>query len=419
MRSRLRLVRLLVLSIAPAGIVFTASIAQAQFGTNPFSNNPSFGTLNKKNVTLRSKLPPLYNARGKSVEIAANDALLTTAIEKQLTQNDSSIRVGSTSPDLLIECAISHSDPVHLVKATSNTGTTDSWQGDLSVTFRMSEPRSRQVVKSDIADARVDQVVSSTTKATSAAKVFGLKTPASGPVTTAHKGEFSSTVEAQSFLVNEVARKIASYLVNTEQTIVVPLAVGGALNGPNKLVDSALWPRYLEALEVVTPYPDPKEDAFRLYDIGVANEAMAYLAEDNKSAIKDLELASNNYGKAFDARPQERGFIEAQSRIQSALQYYADIGKTTHLAPVAAASTPANVPAATSGALTNKDVTDMVAAHMDDANILDNIQNARDVDFDISVQGQLALQKAGVKPNILLAMKARARGTAPPSQKRR
>ena len=60
----------------------------------------------------------------------------------------------------------------------------------------------------------------------------------------------------------------------------------------------------------------------------------------------------------------------------------------------------------------------MVAAHMDDANILDNIQNARDVDFDISVKAQIALKNAGVKPDILMAMKDRARGTTPQQRRR-
>jgi hypothetical protein len=388
-------------------------IAPAQFGSNPFANGPSFGLMNKKSVSLRSKLPPIYNASGKTIGISASDSLLTTAIEKQLTQSDSSIHVSSNNPDLLIEGAISQSSPVHTVRTTDSTGSAERWQGDLSVTFRISEPRTRRVVKSDIAEAKVDQVNSTTTNPTAAGKVFGLKTPASGPVTTAHKGEFSTTAEAQNSMINEVARRIASYLVNTEQIVNVPLAVGGPLNGPNKLVDSGLWPRYLEALEVLTPSNDPKADAYRLYDIGVANEALAYQAQDNKSAIKYLEQASNDYGKAFDAKPQEKGFIEAQTRIKSALQYYSDIGKTTPLGSASPLAGSINVNASSAGALTNKDVVDMVSAHMDDANLLDNIQNAPDVNFDLSIQGQIALQKAGVNSRILLAMKERVRGTSP------
>jgi hypothetical protein len=307
---------------------------------------------------------------------------------------------------------------VHAVHTTDSNGSTDRWEGDLSVIYRISEPRTRQVVRSDIAEAKVEQITSTTSNATSAGKLFGIKTPASGPTTTQRKGQFTTTVEAQNFMVSEVARKIASNLVNTEQIVMVPLAVGGPLNAPNKLVDSGLWPRYLEALQVLPPNSDPKVDAYRLYDIGVANEAMAYLAEDNKSAIKDLEEASKNYGEAFDAKPQEKGFIEAQTRIKSALQYYSDIGKTTPLGSAAPLTTSLNAAAAAPGALTNKDVVDMVTAHMDEANILDNIQNARDVDFDISVQAQIALQKAGVNSHILLAMKERARGTMP-QQKRR
>jgi hypothetical protein len=387
-------------------------------GGNPFSKDPSFGLLNKKTVTLRSKLPPIYNAAGKTVDIKSADDLLTIAIEKQLTQSDTTIRVGGNNPDLVIDCSVAAVSPVHDVKSSDSNGSMDKWEGDLSIMFRITEPRSRQVVKSGIAEAKIDQVNSTTSNATPAGKIFGLKTPASGPTTTTHRVQYTSTAEAQNAMIDDVARKIASYLVNTEHTVVVPLAVGGALNNPNKLVESGLWPRYLEALETLPPYPDPKVDAYRLYDIGVANEALAYTAEDNKSAIKDLELASNNYGKAFDAKPQEKGFIEAQDRIKTALQYYSEIGKTTPLSSEGPMKTGLAAPAAAPGALTNKDVIDMVAAHMDDANILDNIQNARDVDFDISVKAQIALKNAGVKPDILMAMKDRARGTTPQQRRR-
>ena len=51
----------------------------------------------------------------------------------------------------------------------------------------------------------------------------------------------------------------------------------------------------------------------------------------------------------------------------------------------------------------------MIAAHIDEANIIDNIQHAPDVHFDLSVQGQVYLSQHGVTGRVLTAMKTRAR----------
>jgi len=54
-----------------------------------------------------------------------------------------------------------------------------------------------------------------------------------------------------------------------------------------------------------------EEDAYRLYNIGVANEALGYAAEDPKSAMKFLDEAAINYGKAVDDKPSEKVFSGA------------------------------------------------------------------------------------------------------------
>ena len=64
------------------------------------------------------------------------------------------------------------------------------------------------------------------------------------------------------------------------------------------------------------------EDAYRLYDIGVAYEAMGYAADDDKAAMKFLDQASINYGKAIDSNPAEKYFLEPQKRIETALAHY-------------------------------------------------------------------------------------------------
>jgi hypothetical protein len=70
--------------------------------------------------------------------------------------------------------------------------------------------------------------------------------------------------------------------------------------------------------------------------------------------------------------------------------------------------------AATAGpaadALTNADVIAMVAAKLDQGNIIDTIKTSSAVKFDLSAKGQIDLAKGNVNGQIIAAMKQKARG---------
>jgi hypothetical protein len=169
------------------------------------------------------------------------------------------------------------------------------------------------------------------------------------------------------------------------------------------------------------PFSDAKAEGYRQYDIGVANEGQAYDATVNKAAMKYLEEASIAYGKALDANPGEQAFLDSQGRIKAALEHYEDIGKTTPLEGAGPLTTSLGEKPATPAedAMTNNDVIDMVTAHLDEKNILDTIQNAPTVNFDLGPKGQIALSKAGVNGNVIMAMKNRARNADSGPVKRR
>ncbi len=86
--------------------------------------------------------------------------------------------------------------------------------------------------------------------------------------------------------------------------------------------------------------------------------------------MKYLEQASLDYGKAIDDRPDEKYFLEPQTRIKTALEHYLQ-SKTSPPPPPPAPDKPRDDPA-----VTNEDVIVMVQAQMDEANILDSIKNA-------------------------------------------
>ncbi len=170
----------------------------------------------------------------------------------------------------------------------------------------------------------------------------------------------------------DAVQQIAEHIVTTNETLEVFLArQKGALDDGDKQAAAGLWERALETFETAPPLPKPDEDAYRLYNIGVAYEALAYQAEDEKAAMKILDQAAINYGKAIDAKPGEKYFLEPQKRIETAIAHYKELEEEKKPKPVAVAAAqpkPASSGGKTSAvkALTNAQVIAMVKSGMDD-----------------------------------------------------
>jgi hypothetical protein len=149
--------------------------------------------------------------------------------------------------------------------------------------------------------------------------------------------------ELRTKLIDSAIQQIVTQLVNTRETVEVQLAKGkGAMDQGVKDAEAGLWSRALEEWSSMPPLPKPVEDAYRLYDVGVAYEAMGYAADDDKAAMKFLDQASINYGKAIDSNPAEKYFLEPQKRIETALAHYEKLEQQKKTAAVApAASAPA------------------------------------------------------------------------------
>jgi hypothetical protein len=270
-------------------------------------------------------------------------------------------------------------------------------------------------------------------------RMFGKKTEEpSGP---------PSPSELKDKLINEAVDQIVPRITTTNETIEVLLA-RGKLDEANKSAEGGLWTRYLEQLEQMTPFPKTKDDAYRLYDIGVAYEALAYQSESEDAARKFLQEAAINYGKAVDAKPDEKNFIEPQKRIETAMSYLHKLeaerkafeaakgqeGRTEPPPPAPpsppAPPTPGNnkqpdkpskpqnpapkpppkpQPSKAIDVLTNDKVIKMSKEHVDEATIIATIHDAAAVEFDLSVDGNIALTHGGVSSNVLAAMRARAK----------
>jgi hypothetical protein len=390
MRSVLNRFSLLLLTLLLA-------ISGRAFGQGDTTGSAGFGNfITAKSVSLDRKLPPVYNMAGKTVRVravsqapdAANMAIeLQSAIENLLTGSDSTVHVRETSPDVSVDATITNYKRPAVVTDGTGTSKTTYVIGDVIVSFKIVLRSSSTLIASNVAMAEVDEPFSS----------------GNSPLATIHlaSSKKMTPVEAERTLLTEVSKNIASFLVITPETVRAKLAVGKALNHADEFAEKALWARDLEALSTMPPYGDPQMDSYRIYDLGVANEALAYQAQDVRSAIKYLQQASNDYGKAMDARPGEKNFLDPQNRIKVALSHY-----SADKAPPLAAAVEKKSAA---GILTNDDVIEMFQAHMDEANIIDNIRSAPAVDFDLSINAQVKMSKDGVPGKVIMYMKEKQR----------
>jgi hypothetical protein len=401
------------------GIAFTATGFAQNFG-NSFQ---------RKKIVLVRKLPPTGHIEGTSVRVEVSGAApdvtagFQSTLESLLVSNDARLRIEKDRPDAVISCRItSYSQPPAQRVTESSLSlakkggpiTNEAMMeltGLLTVSFQAQDVRSRKSIGGDTVSAKFDQEYPVPNPAAKPSTVSGLLGAAHmpkfpGKSIAGHDEERQPTPdELRTRLLNDAGLQIASRLVNTTESVDVLLARGGSLDQANTLMEQKLWTRALEALETMTPFSQPEDDAYRLYNLGVANEALGYQADDVVKARKYLQEASVDYGKAIDAKPAEKNFLQPQIRIDSALAHYKRLGDLQ----VASAKTASSTSAAAADALTNKDVISMISAKLDEANVIDTVQHATAVNFDLTPKGQIDLAKANVNGRIIAAMKQRAR----------
>ncbi len=459
-------------------------------GLSPAVRAQGFG-LTKKTIKLQRKMPAAVHLPGPGfdVQVNAHDAgnadaarMLSDLLTTELQKYDKKLQVKPTGPDEVIHCTImtfqipppvsytrnevvfqkgkNASQPVQYYKVT----------GSVSVTYQAKDGGAR-VLDSDGVTAKYSQEFQAgTNQATGESLESKVTNPfkrLAGKKTDETYGA-PTPIELRQLLLSRAASQIASRLVNTDETLDVPLA-RGKLDEANNLAEKGLWQRDLETLEEMAPLPKPTDDAYRLYNIGVAYEALAYQSEDKSATEKFLEKAAINYGKAIDANPGEKQFAEPQTRIETAVEHYkrlqggstmtakadsapasapedsaapakssapgkASTRATGATSATAAASKPAAAkpPASTSAApaasspakapakpaapaapaLTNAQVIKMAKAGVDEDNIVATIHDATAIDFDLTPDGLVNLASNGVKGKIVSAMRERAKRTS-------
>jgi hypothetical protein len=447
-----------------------------------------FGTFDKSKIVLHRKLPPVVRFNGTSFNIKATSrdtknadaaGTLKDLLETELLKDNSRWRVDASSPEMAVTCTVISFDfppPQSFTRNEVVPGKNKVEQpvkynkitASLEVSYEAKDSHTGRVLDADTVSEKYSEDFEAGTNQQAGkslpTKVIDPFKRMAGKNTDDSSGP-PSAAELRSKLTHDAVHELASRITVTNEPVEVFLAEG-KLEKTNQLAKTGLWTRYLEELEQMMPLPNPKDDAYRLYNIGVAYEALAYQSEDRQVASKFLQEAAINYGKAVDAKPEEKYFLEPQKRIETAMAYYRKIdgqqqaveaangapsaanpgaATTTKVsagtpskpgtlskpaASTSAASTPKATPraasvgasspppapsaagkpaAAPSPGLTNDQIIKMAKAGVDEDSIEATIHDAPVVTFDLSPDGQIQLVNGGVKPKTLAAMRLRAK----------
>jgi hypothetical protein len=304
--------------------------------------------MGKKKIVLHRKLPPVIQFTGTtfSVKVTSHEpqyadlaGKLRDLLETELLKDNDKLKADPNSQELAINCTIlSFTIPpkqqftrnevvMQKGKQVEQPVKYDKITGNLELSYQARDPRTGKALDADNVQAKYSQDFESGTgqKADKSlpSKMIDPFKRAAGKKTEDSSGP-PTDAELRENLIHEAIHEIAARITATNEPVEIMLAQG-KLDKENKVAEQGLWSRYLEDLERMPPLSNAKDDAYRLYNIGVAYEALAYQTEDHKAAKGFLQDAAINYGKAVDAKPEEKYFLEPQKRIETAMAYYRKI----------------------------------------------------------------------------------------------
>jgi tetratricopeptide (TPR) repeat protein len=446
----------------------TAAVtALAIASTSLYVQAQNFG-MAKTKVNLERKLPALYHLPGNTIRVRvtghANEADLANdlqmQLETELLKDNSQLQDDENNPEVTINCQITNYDhpaPIFIKQpAIGNQppATNVRITGHLDVAFQ-AKTRDGRVLGSDNVQVNYDQQFDSAGNNVSHGIMGGLHSSwhriKGGKGTDDQEDQAPTAPELRSLLLDSAVHRIAENIVNTKESIEVFLAKNkGPIDEGDKAAEAGLWERALETFETAQPLAKHEDDAYRLYDIGVANEALGYAAGDPKSAMKFLQEAAIDYGKAVDAKQSEKYFLGPQRRIETAIMHYRKLEEeknapppvmvaanpppepkpdptpaapktaaaTTKPAAATVKTTPATHHAAatrsgttqsgnSARALNNAQIIAMAKAGMAEDTIAAAVKTAKAVDFDLSSEARRRLEASGVSPVVVSAMKVR------------
>ena len=126
-----------------------------------------------------------------------------------------------------------------------------------------------------------------------------------------------SVTEIENALIDRAAQRSAGLVTAAREPVKVLLARSDEVDRLNDLAVNRWWNEWRAALQATGPHRDPKRDAYRLHNLAVAVEAMAYEAATVDDTHRLLQEAAGLVQQAIAARKDEKLFAESFSRISN------------------------------------------------------------------------------------------------------
>lgn len=126
-----------------------------------------------------------------------------------------------------------------------------------------------------------------------------------------------SVTDIENALIDRAAQKSAGLLTPAREPVKVLLARSDEVERLNHLALSRWWGEWRTALQERPSHRDATRDAYRLHNLGVALEAMAYEAATDDDTLRLLQEAAGVVQQAIAARKDEKYFAESFTRISN------------------------------------------------------------------------------------------------------
>jgi len=288
------------------------------------------GIKKAKEATLKRMLPATVNLNGKRIKVLAVaasakiDPELVTILRTMLVtsiQKDSRFILDERNPETLLKFTITNfyvESRVAAVPGANPPQNCTMWTGKIESSYQALEVGT---------DAPLDSenlgyaITTEGPKAVSGASKFNPLGTKRGSCGTGAK---ETPNEARDELADAIVKQMAQRAAPSEEPVIAPLP-GGKLEPLSALALSSRWSTLLEQAEKTDPLPKPEDDAYRVYLIALANEALAY--QDAKDAA-ELEKARRTDQTSDAAKKsiaqEEQYFSEAQAYIDKAAKLYKD-----------------------------------------------------------------------------------------------
>jgi hypothetical protein len=362
----------------------------------PAGAKEGFGSANGA-VGMWRAIPPAVQLAGERVAVKVSGSgegspfsqRLHLELEKELAARSGRL-VDRGKPESLVEVKILRNELADRWETRSRQERrhvgVDSSGKNIYQRMEVTEPQ-RVLVRSFSASWQVSQV------ATGAILGSGtIEAPFEGSFPEGQKAPEPASLETEA-IVKTVAEILQQIAPGREEIAV--LLPEGRLEPAKKLAAAGDWSRYRETVEAMAPSQQPEEEAYRLYALATANEALAYAAADPAERLKFLELAEGQYQQAIAANPGEKQFIRKNEaaappveRVKAAL---AVVSKTEI----------AKAPAAGGEVMDNAALVRMAREGKGSYAMLTAIKAAPERAFDLSPAGLAELSEAGVDPKII------------------